>query len=764
MTVQELVRGADYLKPTDIYYPEIETVSKAKAGYFVPHIELDRVQAKEQGWHYKSKAGRKCRITRYTGREREVVVPFRIDGHIVNEVGREAFAAADVDIVFLPDSIKRIGEGCFAESNIRRALLPDTVWELPEKCFASCRRLESVRLPKSLGMIGAQAFMYCEKLKTIRVPDTLTFQGDESFRGSGIEHIIMRNGWRPGNGSCFRDTPIHRKYSIIMMNRASDPNLYNVVLVGSMKTVRFPEGSSVLFKNGSIQHGCTLDLSRCSSVEFEYDAFSSQRNRSGFFSSHVMAKVILPFGVKVCLPTYVDAYYPDGSKYADISWFTNIRIKDGTASMIPMKRQLPPYCFNEAVFGRPKITDLELGENDEYTMLYSDNAIDSFMLENVTFRQRLSGNGRLFTDHCRWLESVTIKEHTVYLPVCDQEAHKYLLRAFCFKAGNAPCTCFDSGVFDTVFTQPPKSWFGAGKKRLSQKTLIMLAVDVLRSSPELFRNRAMYEKYLTTHKRYAQLICAKLPLKYSEYLTKYYSPAVKANARRGFMPTDERDFSGKMLPILRKSAEEVHYLINRGYPVTSTTRFIGDHYQLSERQRLALARTISSTDSIKARKSRQVNDISGDTIYIDGFNVIIGLEIAYSQSMLFRCMDGTVRDLAGLHGTYRLIPQTDLAIKALLEALSDLEVSKAVIYLDKPVSNSGRLKQRIFEFSDNVPFELEVLTEDAVDSILKTKPLIASADAIILDECDKWFNLNRYIVDNYIGSYPYIDIVPEPTE
>lgn len=118
MTVQELVRGADYLKPTDIYYPEVETVSKAKAGYNVPHIELDRVQAKEQGWHYKSKAGRKCKITRYTGSEREVVVPFRIDGHIVNEVGRESFSASDVDIVFLPDSIKRIGEGCFAESNI----------------------------------------------------------------------------------------------------------------------------------------------------------------------------------------------------------------------------------------------------------------------------------------------------------------------------------------------------------------------------------------------------------------------------------------------------------------------------------------------------------------------------------------------------------------------------------------------------------------------------------------------------------------------
>lgn len=138
------------------------------------------------------------------------------------------------------------------------------------------------------------------------------------------------------------------------------------------------------------------------------------------------------------------------------------------------------------------------------------------------------------------------------------------------------------------------------------------------------------------------------------------------------MPTDERDFSEKALPKLRKAAEEVYFLLNRGYPVTSTTRFIGDHYQLSERQRLALARTVSPEESIRSRKLREVTDIAGKTLYIDGFNVIIGLEIAYSESMLFHCMDGTVRDLAGLHGTYRLISQTDSAIRALLASLGEL--------------------------------------------------------------------------------------------
>lgn len=231
-------------------------------------------------------------------------------------------------------------------------------------------------------------------------------------------------------------------------------------------------------------------------------------------------------------------------------------------------------------------------------------------------------------------------------------------------------------------------------------------------------------------------------------------------ARRGFMPTDERDFGDKALPKLRKAAEEVYYLLNRNYPITPITKFIGDHYQLSERQRLALARTISAKDKIIARKKREVQNINDKVLYIDGFNVIIGLEIAFSDSMLFKCMDGTIRDLAGLRGTYRLIPQTDLAIEALLQSLDELKVKKAVIYLDKPISNSGRLKQRIYHFAEKITFELDVELDDAVDSVLKTKPLVASADSIILDECDEWFNLAKYIVDMQNEDYPYIDMIP----
>ena len=232
------------------------------------------------------------------------------------------------------------------------------------------------------------------------------------------------------------------------------------------------------------------------------------------------------------------------------------------------------------------------------------------------------------------------------------------------------------------------------------------------------------------------------------------------DAKRGFVPSDEKEFGDKAIPKLRQAAEEVLFLLNHGYPVKGATRFVGDHYMFSERQRLALARTVSPEEQISSRLEREVKNIEGETIYIDGFNVIIGLEIAYSNSMLFSCMDGTVRDLAGLRGTYRLIPETDLAVKALLNTLEFLKVEKAIIYLDKPVSNSGRLRQKINEHADDYDVEVEVVIEDAVDYILKQKPLIASGDAIILNECDKWFNFVKCVIAQNIGDYSYINLCP----
>lgn len=228
--------------------------------------------------------------------------------------------------------------------------------------------------------------------------------------------------------------------------------------------------------------------------------------------------------------------------------------------------------------------------------------------------------------------------------------------------------------------------------------------------------------------------------------------------KRGYSPNDNKEFGTKALNKLLKAANDLQYLLNHEYNIKSASEFIGNHYLLSERQRLALVRAVSSDESIRIRKHKQLEAItSGSIINIDGFNTIITLEVALSGSILLKCMDGTIRDLAALRGTYRLIDKTDQAILLIGHMLQKYNVSKVVFYLDSQVSNSGRLMQRILELFNQFDYETQVQIIDNVDSVLKNLDNVITSDAIILNKCISWFNLNKAIIDEISTGYPYAD-------
>lgn len=222
--------------------------------------------------------------------------------------------------------------------------------------------------------------------------------------------------------------------------------------------------------------------------------------------------------------------------------------------------------------------------------------------------------------------------------------------------------------------------------------------------------------------------------------------------KRGYVPTDEREFKGEAVNQLYKAGSDLYYLLNHGYPIKGASVFVGNHFLLSERQRLALVRGISPEESIQNRLAKEVKELSEHSVVnIDGFNTIITLEVALSDSFLLKCMDGTIRDMAALRGTYRLIDKTDQAIRLIGQSLEKSNIGKAVFYLDAPVSNSGRLKQRVLELLWSFAFDVEVENINNVDAVLKGLDNVVTSDAIILDKCRSWMNLNRAIVEEDIA-------------
>lgn len=220
------------------------------------------------------------------------------------------------------------------------------------------------------------------------------------------------------------------------------------------------------------------------------------------------------------------------------------------------------------------------------------------------------------------------------------------------------------------------------------------------------------------------------------------------NAKRGYIPEDDRNFSSEALRTLRVASRHVCYLINEGYELKSASTFVGNHFLLSERQRLALVRSVATKEQVQDRLAKKISmaDLKGQVVWIDGFNEIITLEVMLSRSLLFRGMDSSIRDLAALRGTYRLIPETDQAIDLMLSVLTAAGVNKAMILLDQPVSNSGRLKTRIAEVAEKYDISLDIQIRKDVDKVLYDKEFVITSDSIILDHCRSWFNLTEECV------------------
>jgi len=232
------------------------------------------------------------------------------------------------------------------------------------------------------------------------------------------------------------------------------------------------------------------------------------------------------------------------------------------------------------------------------------------------------------------------------------------------------------------------------------------------------------------------------------------------SVKRGYNPDDEKIFSAENIARLKIIQEEIQWLLDRGYKMKQVIEFTGNHYLLSSRERTALQRTTSSTaDYEKRRLTMLPLECAKDgCLNIDGFNLIITLEVAMSGSPILLGKDGVYRDLAGLRGTYRLIDKTDIALNLTGEILRELNVPLAKFYLDSPVSNSGRLKTRILELSGQWVLPVEVELVPNVDVVLAGKERVVTGDSIILDVCKSWFNLSAKIIEDYIPDAWIIDL------
>lgn len=230
---------------------------------------------------------------------------------------------------------------------------------------------------------------------------------------------------------------------------------------------------------------------------------------------------------------------------------------------------------------------------------------------------------------------------------------------------------------------------------------------------------------------------------------------------RGAAPEDELLFSAAALSSLRAATDDLCWLLNRGYALHSALELVGNRFTLRDRQRLAVGRCAAKDDAIACRRAHCLapEQWRGQELWLDGYNVLMVIEAALGGGVVLLGRDGCCRDVLGIHGSYHRVQETSPALQLIGELMRDCGVTACRWFLDKPVSNSGRLRGIILEAAAKVGWNWQVELEMNPDNVLANSgAVVATSDSAILDRCERWANVAREVIARRIPQARLVDL------
>jgi hypothetical protein len=203
------------------------------------------------------------------------------------------------------------------------------------------------------------------------------------------------------------------------------------------------------------------------------------------------------------------------------------------------------------------------------------------------------------------------------------------------------------------------------------------------------------------------------------------------------------------------------WLLDRGYAIVSSTELVGNRYNLTSRQRMAITRCACTAEAAQRRRDHQVEPaaLRDQELWLDGFNVLLGLEVALAGGIVLHGRDGCCRDVAGIHARYARVMETIPALHLIAAVTSAWGVRQCRWYFDRPVSNSGRLRSLMLDMAakNQWPWTVDlVFNPDKVLS--ETDQIIATSDSAVLDRCQRWINLAGLIISGRVPNAMVVNL------
>lgn len=212
----------------------------------------------------------------------------------------------------------------------------------------------------------------------------------------------------------------------------------------------------------------------------------------------------------------------------------------------------------------------------------------------------------------------------------------------------------------------------------------------------------------------------------------------------------------KMGDTMRAPASDLVFLLERGYPKKSSVQLVGNRYALPSEQRRMLLRGVFRPGVCRTRSGKLVDPLreTPPLLLVDGYNILITIESYLLGRTVFTSMDGYVRDVAGVFGSYRFSDMT-LRSTALAWEILDRINTRVAWYLDAPASRSGELAAHLRKQSRGKPYPVSITVADDPDRCIIERGVegaAATSDTVIIDRVTQCVDIPAVVIGTLGGS------------
>lgn len=204
----------------------------------------------------------------------------------------------------------------------------------------------------------------------------------------------------------------------------------------------------------------------------------------------------------------------------------------------------------------------------------------------------------------------------------------------------------------------------------------------------------------------------------------------------------------------RSAVRDLIYMLERGYPKPPSIDLVGNRYSLNHVERMLLFRGVFDEKTCGKRRKKCVesNAVSASLLLIDGFNVLLTVESYLKGLLVFRSLDGFVRDVSEVYKSYRESKTTVHATDFLVWFIKKRS-GKTALYFDATTAASSQCASLIAKRAEKTASCLDISIAKSVDHELLERSrstsgvVVATSDTEILDRADTAIDIPHCIIE-----------------